>query len=102
MELRFTYDLDTAFKQISLEKRSQYLKGIVYDEIMINGGTKLSKIPYQNRAYVAVQLGLSPAVALELEYLNSFFKSKWEIILIETLYDSVSFIRLKIIQIRIL
>jgi hypothetical protein len=34
--------------------------------------TKLSKTFDQNRVYVAVQLGVSAAVALELGYLNSF------------------------------
>jgi hypothetical protein len=35
--------------------------------------TKLSKNTFdQNRVYAAVQVGVSPAVALELGYLNSF------------------------------
>jgi hypothetical protein len=34
--------------------------------------TKLSKHIRSNRVYVAVQLGVSAAVALELGYLNSF------------------------------
>jgi hypothetical protein len=38
---------------------------------MINGGTKLSKNTDQNRVYAAVQVGVSPVVALELGYLNS-------------------------------
>jgi hypothetical protein len=43
---------------------------------------------------------VSPAVALELGYLNSFQEraNRW-IILIEILFDSVSFIRLNIIQV---
>jgi hypothetical protein len=61
-----------------LEKKIAVSERIVYDEIMINGGTKLSKNTFdQNRVYVAVQLELSPAVALELGYLNSFQESKW-------------------------
>jgi hypothetical protein len=39
---------------------------------MINGGNKIIKTFDQNRVYVAVQLGVSAAVALELGYLNSF------------------------------
>jgi hypothetical protein len=34
--------------------------------------TKLSKTFDQNRVYAAVQVGVSPVVALELGYLNSF------------------------------
>jgi hypothetical protein len=39
---------------------------------MINGGNKIIKNIRSNRVYVAVQLGVSAAVALELGYLNSF------------------------------
>jgi hypothetical protein len=45
----------------------------VSDEIMINGGNKIIKNTFdQNRVYAAVQVGVSPVVALELGYLNSF------------------------------
>jgi hypothetical protein len=54
-----------------LEERKYYLKGIVSDE-MINGGNKIIKTFDQNRVYAAVQVGVSPVVALELGYLNSF------------------------------
>lgn len=69
--LRFRYRIQGDF--IFWKKDKQYLKGIVYDEIMINGGNKIIKNTFdQNRVYTAVQLGVSPAVALELGYLNSF------------------------------
>jgi hypothetical protein len=44
----------------------------VSDEIMINGGNKIKNTFDQNRVYAAVQVGVSPVVALELGYLNSF------------------------------
>jgi hypothetical protein len=69
--LRFRYRIQGDF--FFWKKDQQYLKGIVYDEIMINGGNKIIKNTFdQNRVYAAVQLGVSPAVALELGYLNSF------------------------------
>jgi hypothetical protein len=44
---------------------------------MINGGNKIIKNTFdQNRVYVAVQLGVSAAVALELGYLNSFSRKR--------------------------
>jgi len=53
--------------------KEQYLKAIVYDEIMINGGNKIVKNTFdQNRVYVALQYGFSASLALELGYLNSF------------------------------
>jgi hypothetical protein len=69
--LRFRYRVQADFTFWKKEKH--YLKGIVYDEIMINGGNKIIKNTFdQNRVYAAVQVGVSPAVALELGYLNSF------------------------------
>jgi hypothetical protein len=70
--LRFRYRIQSTFfgKGSAVSKR-------VYDEIMINGGNKIIKNTFdQNRAYAAVQVGLSPAVALELGYLNSFQKEQ--------------------------
>jgi hypothetical protein len=53
--LRFRYRIQADFGK----KKIQYLKGIVYDEIMINGGNKIIKNTFdQNRAYAAVQLGV--------------------------------------------
>jgi hypothetical protein len=69
--LRFRYRIQADYT--FWKKGKKYLKGILYDEIMINGGNKIIKNTFdQNRVYVAVQLGMSPSVALELGYLNSF------------------------------
>jgi hypothetical protein len=69
--LRFRYRIQGDYT--FWKKDKQYLKGIMHDEIMINGGNKIIKNTFdQNRVYVAVQLGVSAAVALELGYLNSF------------------------------
>jgi hypothetical protein len=69
--LRFRYRIQGDYT--FWKKDKQYLKGILYDEIMINRGSKIIKNTFdQNRIYAAIQLGVSPAVALELGYLNSF------------------------------
>jgi hypothetical protein len=69
--LRFRYRVQGDYT--FWKKGKHYLKGILYDEIMINGGNKIIKNTFdQNRVYAAVQLGVSPAVAIELGYLNSF------------------------------
>jgi hypothetical protein len=69
--LRFRYRIQGDYTFWKKEK--QYLKGILSDEIMINGGNKIIKNTFdQNRVYAAVQVGVSPAVALEFGYLNSF------------------------------
>jgi Protein of unknown function (DUF2490) len=54
-------------------KENQYLKAIVYDELMFNGGKNVVKNTFdQNRIYAAFQYGVSKNVALELGYLKSF------------------------------
>lgn len=69
--LRFRYRIQGDYTFWKKEKR--FLKGILSDEIMINGGNKIIKNTFdQNRIYAAVQVGISPNVALELGYLNSF------------------------------
>ena len=69
--LRFRYRVQADYTFWKKEK--YYLKGIVYDEIMINGGNRIIKNTFdQNRVYAALQVGVSPVVALELGYLNSF------------------------------
>lgn len=69
--LRFRYRIQGDFT--IWKKDKQYVKGILYDEIMINGGNKIIKNTFdQNRIYAGIQFGVSPAVALELGYLNSF------------------------------
>jgi len=55
------------------KKKNQYLKAIVYDELMINGGENVVKNTFdQNRIYAALQYGVNKNIALELGYLNSF------------------------------
>jgi hypothetical protein len=57
------------------EKDNQFLKAIVFDELMINGGENVDKNRFdQNRVYLALQYGVNKNIALELGYLNSFQK----------------------------
>jgi hypothetical protein len=68
---RFRYRLQGEYS--FWEKENQYLKAIVYDELMINGGKNVAKNTFdQNRIYVAFQYGVNKNIALELGYLNSF------------------------------
>nr|WP_315196211.1 DUF2490 domain-containing protein [uncultured Flavobacterium sp.] len=68
---RFRYRLMGEFP--CWKKESQYLKAIVYDEIMINAGEKIVSNTFdQNRIYAALQYGVNKNIALELGYLNSF------------------------------
>ncbi len=68
---RFRYRLQGEYP--CWKKESQYLKAIIYDELMINGGKKVVKNTFdQNRIYGALQYGLNKNVAVELGYLNSF------------------------------
>ena len=68
---RFRYKLQGEYSW--WKKDSQYLKAIVYDEIMINAGESIVKNTFdQNRIYAALQYGVSKNIALELGYLNSF------------------------------
>jgi hypothetical protein len=55
------------------KKENQYLKAIVNDELMINGGRTIVKNTFdQNRIYAALQYGVNKNIGLELGYLNSF------------------------------
>jgi hypothetical protein len=68
---RFRYRLQGEYS--FWEKENQYLKAIVYDELMINGGKNVVKNTFdQNRIYAALQYGVNKNIALELGYLNSF------------------------------
>lgn len=68
---RFRYRLQGEFS--CWKKENQYLKAIVYDELMINAGEKIVKNTFdQNRIYAAMQYGINKSIALELGYLNSF------------------------------
>jgi hypothetical protein len=68
---RFRYRLQGEYS--CWKKENQYLKAIVYDELMINGGQNVVKNTFdQNRIYAALQYGVNKNIALELGYLNSF------------------------------
>ncbi len=55
------------------KKENQFLKAIINDELMINGGKNVVENTFdQNRIYVALQYGFNKNVALELGYLHSF------------------------------
>jgi hypothetical protein len=68
---RFRYRLQGEYS--CWKKENQYLKAIVYDELMINGGENVVKNTFdQNRIYAALQYGINKNIALELGYLYSF------------------------------
>lgn len=68
---RFRYRLQGEYS--CWKKENQYLKAIVHDELMINGGENVVKNTFdQNRIYAALQYGVNKNIALELGYLNSF------------------------------
>ena len=68
---RFRYRLQGEYS--CWKKDSQYLKAIVFDELMINGGKNVVKNTFdQNRIYAALQYGINKNIALELGYLKSF------------------------------
>ena len=68
---RFRYRLQGEYS--CWKKENQYLKAIVHDELMINGGKNIVKNTFdQNRIYAALQYGVNKNIALELGYLNSF------------------------------
>jgi hypothetical protein len=61
----FTWDLDTAFKEIILFGKEQAVFKEFYDEIMINGGNKIIKNIRSNR-FMLQYNWVESAVALEL------------------------------------
>jgi hypothetical protein len=68
---RFRYRLQGEYN--FWKKENQYLKAIIYDELMINGRENIVKNTFdQNRIYVALQCGINKNITLELGYLNSF------------------------------
>ena len=68
---RFRYKIQG--EHIFWKKENQFLKAIVYDELMINGGKNVVKNTFdQNRIYAALHYGINKKIALELGYLNSF------------------------------
>ena len=69
--LRYRYRIQADYT--IWKDKNQFLKAVVSDEVMINGGNKIIKNTFdQNRIYAAVQYGVSPSVAFELGYLNSY------------------------------
>ncbi|TRX20659.1 DUF2490 domain-containing protein [Flavobacterium franklandianum] len=68
---RFRYRLQGEYS--FWKKENQYLKAIINDELMINGGKNVAKNTFdQNRIYAALQFGVNKNIALELGYLKSF------------------------------
>lgn len=68
---RFRYRLQGEYS--FWKKENQFLKTIIYDELMINGGENVVKNTFdQNRIYAGLQYGVNKNIALELGYLNSF------------------------------
>lgn len=68
---RFRYRLQGEYS--FWKKENQYLKALVYDELMINAGKNVVKNTFdQNRIYVGLQYGVNKNMAFELGYLNSF------------------------------
>lgn len=68
---RFRYRFQAEYPL--LEKENQYLKAIVYDEIMLNAGKSIIYNTFdQNRIYAALQYGINKNIAIELGYLKSF------------------------------
>lgn len=68
---RFRYRLQGEYS--FWKKGNQYLKAIINDELMINGGENVVKNTFdQNRIYAGLQYGVNKNIALELGYLNSF------------------------------
>lgn len=68
---RFRYRIQGDYNFWKNEK--QYLKAIVYDELMINAGKEIIYNTFdQNRIYAGLQYGFNSFSALEIGYLNSF------------------------------
>lgn len=69
--LRYRYRIQAEYA--FFKKDALYLKGILNNEILINGGNKIIKNTFdQNRIYAGLQLGISPVIAVELGYMNSY------------------------------
>ncbi|SHG51653.1 Protein of unknown function [Flavobacterium fluvii] len=68
---RFRYRLQGEYS--CWKKENQYLKAIVYDELMVNAGKNVVNNTFdQNRIYAGLQYGVNKNIALELGYLKSF------------------------------
>ena len=68
---RFRYKIQGEYT--CWKKENQFLKAIIYDELMINAGENVVKNTFdQNRIYAALHYGFNKNVELELGDLNSF------------------------------
>lgn len=68
---RFRYKVQTEFDVYKIE--NSYLRAILHDEIMLNGGKNVVKnIFAQNRIYAALQYGINPKTAVEIGFMNVF------------------------------
>lgn len=62
------------------QKKKQFLKAIISDEIMINAGKKVINNTFdQNRIYAGLQYGINSSLAIELGYMNSFQQRSTEV-----------------------
>ena len=62
------------------QKKKQFLKAIISDEIMINAGEKVVNNTFdQNRIYAGLLYGINSTLALELGYMNSFQQRSTEV-----------------------
>jgi hypothetical protein len=69
--MRFRYRLQGDY--MLWDKKNQYLKTIISDEIMINTTDKIVKATFdQNRIYAGLQYGINSTLAVEIGYMNSF------------------------------
>ena len=76
------------------QKKKQFLKAIISDEIMINAGKKAVNNTFdQNRIYAGLQYGINSSLAIELGYMNSFQQRSTEVD-----YFNRNIIRLSIFQ----
>lgn len=69
--LRYRFRIQADYKIWETEKR--FLKAILSDEIMLNGGPNVTYNTFdQNRIYAALQFGFNKNISAELGYLNSY------------------------------
>lgn len=69
--MRFRYRLQGDYTFWKKEK--QFLKTVIFDEIMINAGSNIVKNTFdQNRIYAGLQYGVNANLSVELGYMKSF------------------------------
>ena len=75
LAMRFRYRFQGGYTLWKKEK--QFLKTLIYDEIMINAGSQIVENTFdQNRIYAGLQYGINSSVTIEMGYLNSFQQQK--------------------------